>query len=294
MKKMRLFFCFCLLMVSLLTVFPLGAAFAQSGLGDELEEGITIAPTYSRVEATAGGTFEFSVKFIYYTGDVTSSARDFQLETTAPAGWDVYMTPRYEKEKKISAIRLEPSYAAGNEILLFAEAPFWPLPEPGEYKISMTATAGEYTDTVDLTAVITAKYIMNMFPTNERYNTDVLAGKENFFSLTLQSLSTDDVENITFISDKPEGWSIKFSPDKIETMEPFSEETVDITIVPPDNTIAGDYSVSLRASGAQTSTDEINLRVTVETPTIWGWVGVIIILIVIGGLAFIFMRFSRR
>jgi len=292
MKKTRLFFCFCLLMMSLLAISPVGAVFAQDE--EEEEARIEIAPTYPRVEAIAGELLQFSVKFVYFTGDVLGGAKDFQLETTAPQGWDVYMTPKYEKERKISAIRLEPSYAAGNEILLFARAPFWPLPEPGEYNITMTAISEDLQDTVELKAVITAKYQLNIFPSNERYNTTTLAGKENFFSLTVQSLSTAAIENVTFSSTKPEGWTIKFSPDKIEQFEPFSEQTIDVTIVPPDKTIAGDYSVGIRTSGAQATTDEINLRVTVETPTIWGWVGVIIILLVVAGLVVIFMRFSRR
>ena len=69
---------------------------------------------------------------------------------------------------------------------------------------------------------------------------------------------------------------------------------VPFIIKPPTETIAGDYVVSVRASGKQTSANEIDIRVTVESPTIWGWVGVGIILVVIAGLAVIFMRLSRR
>jgi uncharacterized membrane protein len=46
--------------------------------------------------------------------------------------------------------------------------------------------------------------------------------------------------------------------------------------------------------GKQASADKMVMRVTVETPTIWGWVGVIIIIIVVAGLIGIFMRFGRR
>ena len=52
--------------------------------------------------------------------------------------------------------------------------------------------------------------------------------------------------------------------------------------------------VYVRASGKQAVADEMGIRVTVETPTIWGWVGVAIILIVVIGVIVIFMRFSRR
>ena len=77
-------------------------------------------------------------------------------------------------------------------------------------------------------------------------------------------------------------------------MEAIDEQSIDVNIKPPPKAVAGDYMISLRASGKQTSAGEISIRVTVETPTIWGWVGVVIILIVVIGLVVIFMRFSRR
>jgi len=77
-------------------------------------------------------------------------------------------------------------------------------------------------------------------------------------------------------------------------MEAIDEQTVEVNIKPPPKTVAGDYMISLRASGKQIAAEKIDIRVTVETPTIWGWVGVAIILIVVIGLIVIFMRFSRR
>ncbi len=295
---MRMIFCFSLLALSLLAISPIGTALADDNVTPEqeipqIQPKIELAPTYPRVEDIAGGTFQFQIQFLF-AAELGGTARDFTLTPKAPPGWDVYMTPQYEKDRKISAIRLEPSYAAGNTILLFANAPFWPLPDPGQYKISLTATSGNITDTKELTAVITAKYALNVLPSNSLYNTTAQADKDNFFSINLQSLSTAPISNITFTTTKPEGWTVKFTPDKIEKLEPLSEQTVDVNIMPPPKTIAGDYSVSIRGTGAQVTASDLNIRVTVETPTIWGWVGVIIILLVIAGLVVVFMRFSRR
>ena len=69
---------------------------------------------------------------------------------------------------------------------------------------------------------------------------------------------------------------------------------MDVNIKPPPETIAGDYQITLRASGSQAIAQDLTIRVTVESPTIWGWVGVIIIVLVIASLVVIFMRFSRR
>jgi len=52
--------------------------------------------------------------------------------------------------------------------------------------------------------------------------------------------------------------------------------------------------ISVRASGVQRTSEKINIRVTVETPPVLQWLGVVIIAIVVVGLVVIFMRFSRR
>nr|MBC8477304.1 ABC transporter substrate-binding protein [Dehalococcoidia bacterium] len=119
-------------------------------------------------------------------------------------------------------------------------------------------------------------------------------GRDNYFSLEVGNLGTAPIDKVTFSSDKPAGWSVEVTPDQVDSVEALDSQTVEINIKPPPDTIAGDYLISLRASGVQANSPKIDIRVTVETPTVWGWVGVAIIAIVVVGLVVIFMRFSRR
>jgi len=254
------------------------------------EPTIEIAPTYPKLEAVYGAGFEFELD-LKYTG---IEPREFNLRLTAPEGWTVYTTPQFDTAKRISAIRLEPGYTAGNKIKLLATAPFWPLPEPGDYKITLEAISDEIKGSTELTATITAIYNMALVPTTERYNTTIKAGKDNIFSIEVQNQGTAAIDNIIFSSLKPTGWTIEFTPEKIDSLSAIDSKTIDVNIKPPTETIAGDYQITIRTSSEQVSREEVDIRVTVETPTIWGWVGVGIIVLVIAGLAYIFMRFSRR
>jgi len=259
------------------------------------EEKIEMRAIHPRIEAIAGGDFVFEVEFKYAGADILAESRSFDLTTTAPQDWEVYMTPQFEKEKHISAIDLKPmGVTYGDKTRLVASAPFWPLPEPGEYKITLEAVSGDVKDTLELTAVITARYNLLLAPSGERFNTNATAGRDNYFSIEVGNLGTAPIDKINFSSDKPEGWTVEFSPDKVDSLEAIDTQTVDINIKPPPETIAGDYMVTIRASGVQATSMEMAIRVTVETPTIWGWVGVAIIVVVVIGLIFIFMRFSRR
>ena len=255
------------------------------------EPQVLIKADFPRMEAIAGGELEFDVELLYeHRG---GEDRRFDLVVTTPEGWTVHMTPQFEREKRISSITLEPSFGVGTTIRLKAIPPFWPLPEPGDYEITLEAISGELKGSLELTAVITAMYNMDIVTETERLNTTAKVGKDNFFSIEVLNLGTDTIENINFSPTKPSGWTIDFSPEKIDSLSAFKSQTVELNIKPPTETIAGDYMVTIRASGEQAS-ESIEIRVTVETPTIWGWVGVGIIVLVIGGLAYIFMRFSRR
>jgi len=258
------------------------------------EEKIEVRGIHPRIEAIAGANFVFEVEF-KFAGEMLGESRSFELAPKAPQGWEVYMTPQFEKEKHISAIDLKPGgIAYTDKTRLVASAPFWPLPEPGEYKIILDVVSGDLKDSLELIAVITARYNLLLAPAGERYNTTATAGRDNYFSIQVGNLGTAPIDKINFSSEKPEGWTIEFKPDKVDSLEALDTQTLDINIKPPPETIAGDYVITLRASGVQATSMEMALRVTVETPTIWGWVGIGIIVIVIIGLIFIFMRFSRR
>jgi uncharacterized repeat protein (TIGR01451 family) len=254
-------------------------------------DSITLSTDYPKLEAVAAGSLQFNVNMDYKGG----IDRVFDLKTSAPSGWDVYIQPQYETGKKISSITVQSSYSGmSKQITAVITAPSYPVPDPGEYKVLLQATSGNVTGSIELITKITAKYAVSAAPKNQLYNTNALAGKNNIYSIELNNMGTAPITNITFTSIHPDGWEIKFSPDKVESMKTSDQKTVDVNIKPPPKTVAGDYMISLQVSGKEASAEKMDIRVTVQTPTIWGWVGVIIIIIVVAGLFVIIMRFGRR
>lgn len=259
-----------------------------------VEAKIEMRALYPTLTGIAGAPLSFEVEFLYTAAKLTDQAVVYNLTTKAPPGWEVVMSPQYEKDKHLTAINLKPGFTFGDKILATVTPPFLPLPDPGDYTINLTADSGTLKNSLDLKAVITARYNLTLLPASERYNTTATAGKDNFFSIELANVSTAAVDKVNFSSTKPEGWTIEFKPDKVDSIAALDTSTVEVNIKPPPETIAGDYVITLQASSTQTVAPQIQVRVTVETPTIWGWVGVAIIFVVIVGLVFVFMRFSRR
>lgn len=254
-------------------------------------DSVTLTAEFPEIEAIATGTFEYGVK-LEYRGQ---EDRVFDLNTTLPAGWDAYINPQYES-KRIPSIAVEASPYVPNtkNLKVTVIPPTWPLADPAEYTVTLEAVSGDVSGKIDLTAKVIAKYILNAEPANERYNTRAKAGQDNTYSIQVTNIGSAAIENITFSTDKPDGWEITFQPEKIDVLESFDMNTVDINIKPPPKTVSGDYMVFLRITGKQGDPVKMDVRVTVETPTIWGWVGVAIIVIVVIGLIVIFMRFGRR
>jgi uncharacterized membrane protein len=216
---------------------------------------------------------------------------------SGPQDWITYITPTYPKDKRILDIRLEPTLPYQTpqitKINIAVSPPYWLLPEPGEYHITVTATSGEVSGSIDLTAVVTASYQMAVTTPDGRLNTTATAGRDNYFTIEVLNNGSAAIDDFTFSSSKPTDWTVEFSPEKIDSIAALDSQTVEVNIKPPAKTIAGDYQITITAKGKQAQ-DDLAIRVSVETPTIWGWVGVAIIVVVIAGLVYVFMRFSRR
>lgn len=281
---------FGVLMVCLLILIPLSPVLAQDG------DTIELTTDYYKLEVVAGESVAFTID-MNYTGDV---ARVFDLTATAPTNWTTSITPSYPQDKQILDIRMEPpeegESATVEKIIITATPQSWSVPEVGEYPITVEASSGDITETIELTAVVTSvPYLYSLYLTTPDgvLSTTAKAGTDSPFTLAVVSDGTGNIDNISLSTNKPKGWTVELTPTNINSVPAGNFQTVEMNIKPPPEAISGDYEIIVRASGTQAS-DSLDIRVTVKTSAVWGWVGIGIIVLVIIGLAVIFMRFSRR
>ncbi|MEA3442248.1 MAG: NEW3 domain-containing protein [Chloroflexota bacterium] len=276
------------------------AAMAQSEDEAPPREGeIQLTTKYPVLAGPADKSFEFEVSLSYKGG---SEPRDFDLSVTAPTGWITAIQESTYEKTEIARMHLNPVEFSPKSVVVVAMAPYWLYPEPGDYTITfevVEATSGKPSSSLDLTAKITARYGFSAQSNLEggRLNIKTKAGDEGYLPITITNSGTAALDKITFSSSRPEGWSITFKPDKIEALPPGDKQEIEVAIKPPSNTIAGDYMVTLKFDSdpaPSTTPPELDIRVTVATPTKWGWIGVGIIIAVIAGLAVTFTRLGRR
>ena len=288
--KIRLI-AFGILMVFLMTLLPLSSVLAQ----DE-EATIELTTDYYTLEIVSGDSVEFTIK-LEYTGTV---ARVFDLTATGPADWTTSITPSYPRDQQIQDIRLEPpaeGESSTREQIIVTSAPeAWITPEVGEYPITVEASSGDLQASIELTAVVPsvpASYTLYLTTPDSVLSTTAQAGEDNYFTIAVVNSGTGDIDSISLSTNKPRGWTVELSPTNINSVAANNFQTVEMNIKTPADAIAGDYEIIVRASGTQAS-DSLEIRVTVKTSALWGWVGIGIIALVVVGLIVIFMRFGRR
>ncbi len=275
--------CFALLFGVLSGVVGNRAVIAAS------DEKLELSCLYPVVRIISGESAEFEVA-LKWQG---SGSKRFDLAATAPPKWRA-MVIRASEEKEAPAIELEPGLTYPDTVRVRLAPLAGELPEPGEYVVTLEASSGDIKETIELKAIVTALYRFAFYTVSGRSNTEVTAGKDNHLSLMAFNTGTAVIEEIAFTSERPEEWSITFNPDGVKSLAPGLAREVDVVIKPPGKTIAGDYMITMMAISKGLDERDIELRVTVLTPTVLGWVGILIVLVVIAGLAVIFRRLGRR
>jgi uncharacterized membrane protein len=248
----------------------------------------TDIPSYSD---DSGAIFNFDVT-IKYNGNDRQTA-NISASTSAP-GWIANVT---YAGRQANAIDIGPAgqYGPDTKTVQVSLSPGpSQKPDKGSYVVTLKVTAGNLTKTIDLTGIIKSKTSYSMNSDTGRLSMSAEAGKENHYTVVLNNAGTEPLSNISFSSDKPDNWIIKFNPEKVDTLAAGKTQQVDVIITPPSGkTIAGDYMISLRSNNDKVSSN-MEVRVTALTPSIWGWVSIIIIVVVVAGLAALFLKLGRR
>jgi uncharacterized membrane protein len=264
--------------------------------GQEEEEGpketLELTCQYPALKNPAGSIFEYEVQIAYKNGE---EPKYFDITADVPDGF-YYKIEKSYGGAEIPGLTLDPAKAYTPEKIKVSVVSFV---DPGEYPITLRAFSEDLSKSIELKAIVTAVYKLEITTPDGRLNTEATANKESLFTMIVTNTGTDVLEQIKFSSSirgAPSGWDITFDPKEIDTLPVGVERDVKVAIKPPQKTISGDYEINLSAEPDKKYDvkDDIDVRVTVVTATIWGWVGVGIVVLVVIGLVVMFLRLGRR
>lgn len=248
--------------------------------------GLKLTSQYPVLTTPTGQTLKFTVDLKNETNRPLTAT----LAGQVPKGWAVHFKPQYG-DTVISSLALKEN---GTETLS-VEIDSPALAQTGEYPVTVRARAGAFEASTNLKVTLRGTPDLRIGTRAETLNTSLTAGKRTPVEIVVGNAGSAPVRNLTFIaSKKPEKWTVEFKPDKIDVINPGEVREIKIEILPPARAIAGDYMLAFTPNSPDTTAKPVEFRVTVSTPTLWGWLGVGIIASVVLGLGVVFVRLGRR
>jgi uncharacterized membrane protein len=248
-------------------------------------EDLEITTSYPVLQGPTDAKFEFSME----VENKTDKDAIFNLIGQGPENWEVNFKPAYE-DKFFSSLRIKANQSESMAVLV---KPF-PLAEPGKYPIKVKVSSEKAKAEAELSVVLTGTYTLEAGTATGLLSLNAYQGKESNISFLVKNTGSAMQNKVQYTPLlKPENWKVEFKPEYIETLEPGDLKQVELMITPADQALVGDYSVGINVEGEK-ATKTMEFRVTVRPSTAWGWVGIIIIFIVVAGLVVLFIRLGRR
>ncbi len=250
------------------------------GAGD-----IVLNTSYPVLRGPNDSQFEFSVD----VANKFETDRTFNLAAQVPDKWEVNFKPGYES-KQISSLQIK---AGSSQTVAVQVTPVRDA-VAGEYPVLFRVSSGDSKGEAKLMVILTGTFKLDAATPTGILSTDAVTGKPTTMTLLVKNTGTAVNHNISLNAFKPENWKVEFKPEKIDALNPGDLKQVDVTITPAGQALVGDYSVALSADGEKGSSKSVEMRVTVRAPSTWGWFGIGLIVLVIGGMGGLFVWLGRR
>lgn len=253
-------------------------------IGNVAPAGLKMESELPELRGGASSNFDFKISLTNSGGkDVT-----VRLDADVPRGFRASFRERYGSQELTSI----PIKAGQKRDLSFKVEPPRQA-KAGKYEVAAHATADGVSATTTLALDITGRPTLSLTGADERLSGDAQAGSESALDLVLVNNGSAAANDVKLSASEPSGWKVRFEPDRLASVAPGDRQTVKALITPSAEAIAGDYQVSMRASGDGGSTSS-NFRITVRTSTLWGIAGVLTIAAALGVLGVSVVRYGRR
>ncbi len=246
---------------------------------------VSLTTSTPALTGAADASFTFDLQFSNDTAqDVTLS-----VAAVGPPGWTV--TPTLTGETNAASTVVEAG--ADQSISVAVTAPDDVAAQV--YPIQVTATAGDRQVSQDLSIEITGSYSLSLDTPNDVLSASGSAGSATTMTFDVTNTGTAPITDVTITADPPTNWEVTVDPESVATIAPNGVQTFTATIIPSGEAVAGDYAITFEAKAAEASaTDEAAVRFTVETSPLWALIGIGIIVLILGGLFYVFRTYGRR
>lgn len=246
---------------------------------------VDLSAEFPEQRGSSSDTFTFSLTLQNNTPEETA----FELSATGPTGWSVQARPT--QETQAATVTVE----GGGEANIDVEASPPGNVAAGEYPVQVEASSGaEKTARTELTVQITGSRELNFTTVDERLNRSGTAGAATEVTVVVRNTGSAPLQGISLSASPPSEWEVSFEPETIDVVQPGETGQATARVTPAGNAVAGDYTISFTATGAEGGDGSFDLRFTVETSRFWLVVGLLLIVGALLALRWVFGHYGRR
>lgn len=164
----------------------------------------------------------------------------------------------------------------------------------GTYPFTLTAQSDTVTASTQLTAEVVGQPQLTLTTPDGRLSGKATINKQNQIKLVLRNTGNSPAAGVKLSVSAPSGWEVNLNPETVVEVPANQEIEVIADVKPADNAIAGDYVVTFRAQPNQSASKSVEFRITVQTSTLWGAVGIGLIAVAVAIVGMAVTRFGRR
>ncbi len=245
---------------------------------------VTLVTDFPSLRGPSSQTFNFNLTL----SNDTAEDLTFSVNAQGPEGWTVQANLTGQAQAASAIIKA----GSTSGVTVSAEPPEGAA--AGTYDIQVVAVAGERNISGALQVEVTGSYNLAVATEDGRLNGHGAAGSASPLVVTVTNSGTAAVTNVKMAATAPSGWEVTFDQPTIASIGATETVKVNATVKPSGDAIAGDYNLTITATGDQSTRDSMEVRFTVETSLLWGVIGVALIIAVAAGVWWVFQRYGRR
>ncbi|MCD8165214.1 MAG: NEW3 domain-containing protein [Bacteroides sp.] len=216
----------------------------------------------------------------------TAERQLYALRAQAARGWNVVFKVNY---KQATSAQVEPNATENIQIEITPPATI----EAGTYTIPVEASTTATSASIDLEVVITGSYQMELTTPRGLLSSDLTVGDTKRIDLVVRNSGSAELNDIQLSANKPVDWEVSFEPATVEKLTAGESTQVTAVVRASKKALPGDYVVRMDARNPEV-TSNVEFRISVKTPLILGWMGILIILVVLGIIYGLFRKYGRR
>ena len=205
-----------------------------------------------------------------------------------PEGWYVRFHESGADGSDISDIYLK----SGDDKTLDVEA----IPPYGvqadDYNFSVSAESSDMVYNQNLSVKIRGNYDMKLYA--EKYRYEANKGESVTFPVTVANGgNAGALTNVKIEVEAPDGWKAEITPKTVASIQPEEKSVITIKVVPPANIVASEYKITVKVTSDQTEESD-EFHILVKEQSMVAVFGVLVLVLVGGGVYYMFRKYKRR